>query len=146
MKYIAGPSYTPALSTAMFAELPGVNPDKRKDWAFDSTLVFPNFSFYTAYGWFLRQMYWPVSPERSIYESHMYMFEPQDIRGFVGWEHAKTQLFDVALEDLSTVERAQSMLKSGAVDKMQIGDQEIMVRFGHKLVSDIVNGKDPIYG
>jgi hypothetical protein len=57
----------------------------------------------------------------------------------IGWEHAKTQLFDVALEDLSTVERTQSMLKSGAITEMYLSDQEVLVRHGHRIVDQIIN-------
>lgn len=139
LKFVFGPSYTPAHSARALETVPGVNPDGRPDWAFDSTLVFPNFSFYTSNGWMLRQMYWPLGPEKSLYESHMYMLEPDSIKGLLGWEHAKTQLFDVALEDLSTVERTQTMLKSGAITEMHLSDQEILVRHGHKVVNDIIS-------
>ena len=139
LKFVFGPSYTPAHSAKALEQVPGVNPDGRADWAFDSTLVFPNFSFYTSNGWFLRQMYWPVAPDKSIYESHMYMFEPTDTKALIGWEHAKTQLFDVALEDLSTVERTQGMLKSGAITEMYLSDQEVLVRHGHHIVDQIIN-------
>ncbi len=117
---------------------PGVNPDRRDDWAFDIHLLFPNCSFYTANGWSVTQCYWPVTAETSIVEATVYAFEPTSIAGYIGFEHTKAMIFDVALEDLSTVERAQSNLRSGAFDSMVLSDMEVVVRHSHYVIRDLL--------
>lgn len=117
---------------------PGVNPDRRDDWAFDIHLLFPNCSFYTANGWSVTQCYWPVSPETSVIEATVYAFQPTSVAGYIGFEHTKSMIFDVALEDLSTVERAQSNLRAGAFDSMVLSDMEVVVRHSHHVIRELL--------
>lgn len=116
----------------------GVNPDRRDDWAFDIHLLFPNCSFYTANGWSVNQCYWPVSAEKSIIEATVYAFEPTTVAGYIGFEHTKAMIFDVALEDLSTVERAQANMHSGAFDSMVLSDMEVVVRHSHYVIRNLI--------
>lgn len=127
-------TYTPALGDKRGAMPPGVNPDQRADWAFDETLLYPNMSWYTADGWALVQYYWPITAHRTAYEQHFYSYAPTTVSGMIGLEHTKTLLFDVALEDLSTVERIQSAASSRAVDQMWLSDQEIAIRHSHSVI------------
>jgi phenylpropionate dioxygenase-like ring-hydroxylating dioxygenase large terminal subunit len=135
---IQGERYS-ALASAKWSGFPkGVNPDRRDDWGFDIHLLFPNCSFYTGNGWAVTQTYTPVTVETSIVESIVYMREPTTVGGFVGFEHMKAMVFDVALEDLSTVERAQSNVRSGAYDTMMLSDMEVVVRHSHQIIRNIV--------
>ena len=124
-------------SEEQFATTPkGVNPDKRKDYAFDISLVHPNFSFYTAYGWVLAARYWPVSAEKSIYEATLYMPPALKPSQRVAMEQSIAHLFDVVLEDASTVERTQDILHSGAIKAMPLSDMELAIRHGAKVIAD----------
>lgn len=133
-------TYTPALGTANETLPPGVNPERRADWAFDVTVLYPNISWYTAHGWSLVQHYWPLSATRTAYEQHFYTHTPTTVSGRIGLEHTKAMLFDVALEDLSTVERIQSVAGSGAVNEMWLSDQEIAVRHSHAVLERALSG------
>lgn len=127
-------TYTPALGEAR-VELPaGINPERRPDWAFDETVVYPNMSWYTAEGWALVQYYWPLDVSHTAYEQHFYSYPPATAAQLIGLEHTKAMLFDVALEDLSTVEQIQEVAASGAVGEMYLSDQEIAVRHAHAVV------------
>ena len=117
----------------------GVNPDRRKDYAFDSCLVHPNFSFYTSYGWVLAARYWPVEAEKSVYEITLYMPPAATPSQRVAMEQSVAHTFDVVLEDLSTVERTQDVLHSGAITEMQLSDMELAIRHGCKVISDEIN-------
>lgn len=127
-------TYTPALGEAASGSAPGVNPERRPDWAFDETVLYPNLSWYTADGWALVQSYWPLEVGRTAYEQHFYCRAPETTSGLIGLEHTKAMLFDVALEDLSTVERIQSVAAGGAVSEMWLSDQEIAVRHSHRVI------------
>lgn len=109
----------------------GVNPDRRDDWGFDIHLLFPNCSLYTGNGWSVTQTYMPVTAETCVIESTIYTRAPTTVAGFIGFEHMKAMVFDVALEDLSTVERAQSNVRSGAYETMMLSDMEVVVRHSH---------------
>lgn len=114
----------------------GVNPDRRADWAFDEYLIHPNFGFYTSYGWSLGVRYWPVSAAKSVYEVTLYASEPVKPSQRIAIEQTVAHLFDVVLEDLSTVERTQDVLASGAIDAFQISDMEVAIRHGAKVIED----------
>lgn len=114
----------------------GVNPDRRADWAFDEYLIHPNFGFYTSYGWALGVRYWPVSAVKSVYEVTLYASEPTKPSQRIAMEQTVAHLFDVVLEDLSTVERTQDVLASGAIDAFQLSDMEIAIRHGARVIED----------
>lgn len=117
----------------------GVNPDRRGDWAFDEYLVHPNFSFYTAYGWVLAARYWPVAEDRCEYEISLHVPKPASASERIAMEQTLVHLFDVVLEDLSTVERTQEVLKSGAIEEFQLGNMELALRHGAKVIQEEIN-------
>lgn len=107
---------------------PGVNPGGSETWAFDIHQIFPNFSYYTANGWILCQRYWPLAVDRCRYETTLYAVPPATAAQRVAMEQTIVMLWDVVLEDLSTVERTQPMLRSGAIDAFQLSDMEVGIR------------------
>ncbi len=121
---------------------PLVNADRRDDWAFDIHTIFPHMNFYTAPGWAVLSTYEPLDVDKTINNAEMYVFEPESVASYIGFEHTKAMVYDVGLEDLSTVERIQSMLKSGAFSHMIVSDQETAVRHLHRVIETIVNSED----
>lgn len=117
----------------------GVNPDRRPDWAFDEYLVHPNFSFYTAYGWVLAARYWPIAADKCEYEITLHMPRPTKPSERVAMEQTLVHLFDVVLEDLSTVERTQEVLKSGAIKEFQLSKMELALRHGAKVIHEEIH-------
>jgi phenylpropionate dioxygenase-like ring-hydroxylating dioxygenase large terminal subunit len=146
IKYQMAAAYAPiqgerysSLASSKWSGFPkGVNPDRRDDWGFDIHLLFPNCSLYTGNGWAVTQTYMPVTAETCVIESIVYTRAPTTVSGFIGFEHMKAMVFDVALEDLSTVERAQSNVRSGAYDTMVLSDMEVVVRHSHQIIRNIV--------
>jgi len=132
VRFAQAATYAPAGTRGDVALPPGVNPDRRTDWAFDETTIFPNFHFYTANGWALVVRYWPVDTEKCVYESTLYMAEPENAAQRVAIEQTAVMLFDVTLEDLSTVERTQDVLKCGAVTEMVLSRMETAIRHNHQ--------------
>lgn len=137
VKYATSAVYVTATKEDDDAAQPaGVNPDRREDWAFDEYLIHPNFSFYTAYGWVIASRYWPIGPEKCIYDATLYTAGPVKPSQRVALEQTLAHLFDVVLEDMSTVERTQDVLKSGAIDGFQLSDMELALRHGAKVLED----------
>jgi len=130
IQYSAAATYVPKHSDEKgLAKLPpGVNPSQSDTWAFDVHQIFPNFSYYTANGWILCQRYWPISVDRCRYETTLYTVPPKTAAERVAMEQTIIMLWDVVLEDLSTVERTQPMLLSGAIDAFQLSDMELGIR------------------
>ena len=80
--------------------------------------------------------YWPVSAVKSVYEVTLYASEPTKPSQRIAMEQTVAHLFDVVLEDLSTVERTQDVLASGAIDAFQLSDMEIAIRHGARVIED----------
>lgn len=118
-----------------------VNPGKRPDWAFDENIIFPNLSLYVANGWYLTLHYWPVAIDRTVIEYRQYLPPAQNPAQQVAQELTKVMLFDVALEDMSTLERSQVALGSGVVRYLQLSDEEAAVRHNHEVVKKFTEGE-----
>jgi hypothetical protein len=54
-------------------------------------------------------------------------------------EQTIVMLWDVVLEDLSTVERTQPMLLSGAIDAFQLSDMELGIRHHAHVLAQAIN-------
>jgi len=141
VQYSAAATYVPKHSDEdARATLPeGVNPSKSETWAFDIHQVFPNFSYYTANGWILCSRYWPITVDTCRYETTLYAVPPRTVAERVAMEQTIVMLWDVVLEDLSTVERTQPMLLSGAIDAFQLSDMELGIRQHAHVLAEAIN-------
>ena len=121
--------------------MPGINPDKHPTWLFDINVFFPNFFVDVAGGWFFTYHFWPVAVDRTHWEYNFYMLPPKDAGEKISREYSKIYLRDVLREDLSTVERTQAGLSSGAIKEMILSDQEVALRHQYKVIEDMIHGR-----
>ena len=121
--------------------LPGSNPGGHANWLFDINVVFPNFFVDVAGGWFFTYHFWPVAVDRSHWEYSFYMLPPRDAGEKISREFSKVYLRDLLREDLSTVERTQAGLHSGAISHIHLSDQEVAVRHQYAVVDALVHGR-----
>ena len=89
-------------------------------------------------GFFVTQNYWPISHDKTRWEFMLHMLPPQTAAQEAAVEYNRAFLRDVVREDVPNVEMIQQNLLSGAKNTQFIGDQEILVRHGHKVVADRV--------
>ena len=121
--------------------LPGCNPGRHDNWLFDINVLFPNFFVDLSGGWYLTYHFWPVAVDRTVWEYAIYMLPPQDAGEKISREYSKAYLRDLLREDLSTVERTQAGLSSGAIREIILSDQEVAVRHQYAVVDALVHGR-----
>ncbi len=117
---------------------PGVNPTRSPFWAFDANMIFPNFDVFVFDGTYLTHHFWPLAPDRTLWEVKTYFPDAGNAAQRFSQEYSKVLLREALLEDASTLEATQSMLASGAKKAFVLQDQELLVRHGHKVIEDMV--------
>jgi phenylpropionate dioxygenase-like ring-hydroxylating dioxygenase large terminal subunit len=116
----------------------GMNPTKSNSWGFDINVVFPNFFVDVLEGTYFTYNFWPVTVDRMIWDVRMYFPKAEKASQRFSQEYSKVALRDTLLEDLATLEKTQSMLRSGAIDSLVLSDGEIAVRHQHKYIEDLI--------
>jgi phenylpropionate dioxygenase-like ring-hydroxylating dioxygenase large terminal subunit len=117
---------------------PGVNPTRNPVWMFDSNYIFPNFSIFVFDGMFFTYHFWPLTADRTLWETRTYYPPAENAGQRFSQEYAKCALRDTWLEDLSTLEDIQVAISSRSVKHFMLQDQEILVRHSHKVIADYV--------
>ncbi len=116
----------------------GVNPTRRSDWSIDTFWIFPNFSIFPSNGTYLTHHFWPITEERTIWETHTYFPKAENAGQKFSQEYSKVLLRDILMEDGTTLEHIQDVLASGAKTHMPLQHQEICVRHAYNVVEDYV--------
>lgn len=130
-------TYTPDAAAGQ-APLPGLNPEKDGEWAFDINIAFPNMELLMGVGWYAQMLFWPVAEDHTHYEVRIYMQAPRDAGDAISQEFNKVMLYDVLLEDLYTIENTQSVLGSGATTHLHFSDHEVACRHNHEVISRMI--------
>jgi phenylpropionate dioxygenase-like ring-hydroxylating dioxygenase large terminal subunit len=132
----------PATSATTANLPPAVNPDRDPRWAFDVDIIFPNLQFGAANGWSLVFFYWPLSVNKTLFETRLYMYKPKTAGDVISQEYTAVHVRDVLREDMSTLEGTQQMMESGVVKTMKLCDEEITVRHNHETVANFIAEAD----
>lgn len=119
---------------------PGLNYDKVEGWAFDVIELFPNFVFLTGRDWAVEIWFWPISPDKSIFEIGLLLDPATSHSQRIAQEFAHTLVREVGAEDLSTLEKQHKMLKTGIVDEFPLSDQEFMLAHHYRVSREMIEG------
>ena len=118
---------------------PGVNPGRSADWGFDLDTIFPNFIMILwGNGMYVTYNFWPLAVDRFLYEVRLYNRKPEKPGEKFAHEYNRVVLRTALAEDLSTLERIQPALESGAKRYFIFQDNEIGVRHHLKVIDDAV--------
>jgi phenylpropionate dioxygenase-like ring-hydroxylating dioxygenase large terminal subunit len=120
----------------------GLNHTKNPHWLFDINVFFPNFRLLTYVDNYVYENYWPVSVNEMVWELRYYMRPPKTAAERIFSQQSTGALLDVMREDLSTLERNQKALESGAISEVMYSDEEILCRHMHKVIRDAVTAPD----
>jgi hypothetical protein len=113
---------------------PSINPDKRETFAFELSVLFPNFLLHVAEGiWFTHQ-FWPLSHDKTLWEGKYYVAEPKTYSERWALEHAQVLQRNAWLEDTATMEATQEAMNSGVKKFIHLQDEEILVRHGYHVL------------
>jgi phenylpropionate dioxygenase-like ring-hydroxylating dioxygenase large terminal subunit len=118
---------------------PSINPARMPQWGIDSWIFFPNFMIAIwETGWYLTYHYWPIAPDRHIFEGTLYFVPPRNARQRLAQELAGVTFKEYALQDANTLEATQTMISTRDVNEFLLCDQEILLRHLHKTARDYV--------
>lgn len=131
-------SLTTQAGTAMIP--PTMNRDKRKDFAFELSVLFPSVLLHVSEGiWFTHQ-FWPVAHDKTLWEGKYYLAPPRTNSELWGFNHGMILQRNAWLEDTATMEDTHRAMASGAKKFQNLQDEEILIRHGFKVVEDYVKG------
>lgn len=146
---IYGAGMDTAASTAKFAGIlhgserhrprpdllpPGINPTRRSDFQFELPNIFPNLIIHLASGCgypgmsFFTHQFWPLGHGRTLWEGINYFRPAQNAAERAAQFHVNALHRNAWLEDTATMEDTFTGIRSGAIDTMQLMDQEFLIR------------------
>lgn len=154
---IYGAGMETARSTQMFAGLlhasethrprpdllpPAINPTRRSDFQFEFPNIFPNFLIHLASGCgypgmsHFTHQFWPLDHGRTLWEGINYFRPPQNAAERAAQIHINALHRNAWLEDTATMEDTFTGIMSGAIDEMQLMDQEFLIRHAALTLDD----------
>ncbi|WP_374265940.1 SRPBCC family protein [Zoogloea sp.] len=120
---------------------PTVNPDRRDDFSFELSVLFPNLLLHVSEGiWFTHQ-FWPIAHNKTLWEGKYYVRPAQTNSQRWALEHAQCLQRNAWLEDTATMEDTQTALESGAKQWMYLQDDEILIRHGYHALEAYMHAK-----
>lgn len=111
------------------ASIPGTNPYRIDNWAFDLNLVFPSFMLFVGNGWYFNHNWVPTARDQTEWEMNVYQLPGSSAGEQVAQEYTKLFIRDGLFEDLSVLESTYAGLRTGVLKEMQINQHEAAV--GH---------------
>jgi phenylpropionate dioxygenase-like ring-hydroxylating dioxygenase large terminal subunit len=130
-------SLTTQAGTSMIP--PTMNRDRRSDFAFELSVLFPSVLLHVSEGiWFTHQ-FWPIAHDKTLWEGKYYLAAPRTHSELWGFNHAMILQRNAWLEDTATMEDTHRAMASGVKKFQNLQDEEILIRHGFKVVEDYVN-------
>lgn len=125
---------------------PFINPTRRDDYQFEFSTVFPNFLLHLAAGCgypgmaYFTHQFWPISHEQTLWEGVNYFHPPQNAAEAVSQLHVSALHRNGWLEDTATMEDTYVGVKSGAIENMQLMDEEFLIRHAALTLENRLHG------
>jgi phenylpropionate dioxygenase-like ring-hydroxylating dioxygenase large terminal subunit len=117
----------------------GVNPTGVKPWGLDSWQLYPNMVLLIwAQNYYYTYHYWPINERQHRFVFDGFAVPPKNAGERLALEHTMLTVRDFAFEDAATLAATQQALQSGARDEFHLGDQEVLVRHLHTIVTNDV--------
>lgn len=113
---------------------PGINPTGRADFQFELPNIFPNLLIHLASGCgypgmaYFTHQFWPLDHGRTLWEGINYFRPARNAAERVAQLHVNALHRNAWLEDTATMEDTFTGIRSGAIDDMQLMDQEFLIR------------------
>jgi phenylpropionate dioxygenase-like ring-hydroxylating dioxygenase large terminal subunit len=109
--------------------------------AFDFYVLFPNTVLAFFGNVFVNYRLWPLAVDQTLWEIRVYAPPAKNAGEVLARESLKATVRDTLQEDAGSHERIQAMLSSGAKQHFYLQDEEVQIRFFHKMVAEHVAGK-----
>lgn len=135
----AGAAVTSGQGDASKAELPsGVNPSRSGNWGIDVNVIFPNLVIVIGPGSYFCHQMWPTKAGQTEWEMTGFWRPAETAAQRVVQEYFMVELRDTVMEDLNTLERIQSNVENGVINKIYYHDHEVALRYHHHVVRSAV--------
>ncbi|WP_411817225.1 aromatic ring-hydroxylating oxygenase subunit alpha [Hyphococcus sp. DH-69] len=124
---------------------PGINPTDRSDFQFELPNIFPNFIIHLASGCgypgmaYFTHQFWPLDHGRTLWEGINYFRPARNAAERVAQLHVNALHRNAWLEDTATMEDTFSGICSGAINEMQLMDQEFLIRHAARTHEKFLN-------
>jgi len=115
-----------------------INPERRRDFNFDLNAIFPNFMIHVRPGEYFTHQFWPLSPDRTVWEGRDYLPRARNAGERFSQEYSHLMRRNAWLEDTSTMEATFAGLTSGVLKNFMLSDPEILIRHSYKVLEDHV--------
>lgn len=115
-----------------------INPHRSPDFNFDLSAVFPSFMVHLRPGEYFTHNFWPLGPDRTLWEGRNYYRPAKDAGQRFSQEYSHLMRRNAWLEDTSTMEATHAGLASGALKNFVVSDPEILIRHGHKVLDEYI--------
>lgn len=113
---------------------PAINPERRADFQFELPNIFPNLLIHLASGCgypgmsYFTHQFWPLDHGRTLWEGINYFRPAENAAERAAQIHVNALHRNAWLEDTATMEDTFTGIMSGAIDEMQLMDQEFLIR------------------
>ncbi len=113
---------------------PAVNPTRRDDFQFEFPNIFPNVLIHLASGCgypgmaYFTHQFWPLGHGQTLWEGINYFRPARNAAERAAQAHVNAIHRNAWLEDTATMEDTFAGIMSGAIDEMQLMDQEFLIR------------------
>ncbi len=97
--------------------------------------IFPNFQLNLVNGAWFRHLFWPLSADSVLWESRMYYPKPRNASERFFQEFQRIVSRDIMLEDGHISELSQNGLRSGAIDRYVLQDEEVAIQHFNQVVA-----------
>jgi phenylpropionate dioxygenase-like ring-hydroxylating dioxygenase large terminal subunit len=117
-----------ATQARLLRDAPGLNPSRHANWALDVNVIFPHTIWLAIPGAFTIHHFWPISVNRTRYESYNYYPEPKRASERFSREYGFCHFRGVVSEDVFNMEYSQGAMESGAKKNLILQESEICIR------------------
>jgi len=108
-------------------------------WGSDNMAIFPHIQVNAGANGCWLHRFWPVSVDRTEWEAQYYFTRPRSKREEFAQQYTMAFNRDTLVEDNNACTRQQTVMKSGAVDSIQFGTQEMACRHNAAVVQAAVD-------
>lgn len=111
-----------------------INPQRRDDFQFELPNIFPNLLIHLASGCgypglsYFTHQFWPLDHGTTLWEGINYFRPAANAAEYAAQVHVNALHRNAWLEDTATMEDTFTGIMSGAIDEMQLMDQEFLIR------------------
>jgi len=116
----------------------GINPTRSKDWSFDINVVYPNWWLAMRGDHVHTYNFWPHAHDITEYVVKFYYPSALTVKEKLAQDLRMIRVRNTLMEDLSTVERIQRHLRSGAREYFLLSDEEAMIKHNYEVTERLL--------